>query len=219
MIEAIQAYAAEFYGESPTLDEIAKRLGLHTSTIFHRFGKWQGLLNSVGLKPVSSGRRYSDEKCFENIVALWTHYGRQPHFAELNQLPSTIGSKAYVLRWGGWRNALAAFIDYVNQQPQDSVDSQVEPPQEPGNQDETADVSALLPSFVQRSISLALRYKVLSRDRFRCTICGRSPAKDPDIELHVDHIIPWSKSGQNSPDNLRVLCFDCNLGKGTRIEP
>jgi len=134
VIEAIQAYAAEFSGKSPTVEEIAKRLEVDRSTILHKFGKWTDLLSSVGIKPVPLGRRYSDEKCFENIVALWTHYGRQPHFGELNQSPSTIGSKAYVLRWGGWRAALAAFVDYVNQQPQDSVDSQVEPPQKPENQ-------------------------------------------------------------------------------------
>jgi HNH endonuclease/Homing endonuclease associated repeat len=218
VIEAIQAYATEFSGESPTLDEIAKRLGFARDTILRKFGKWTDLLSSVAMKPVPLGRRYSDEECFENIVALWTHYGRQPHFIELNRPPSAVGSKANVLRWGGWRNALAAFIDYVNQQPRDLVESQVATPQKPEKQDETADVSALLPSFVPRSISLALRYKILSRDRFTCTICGRSPGKVQYIELHVDHIIPWSKGGQNSPDNLRVLCFDCNLGKGTRIE-
>jgi 5-methylcytosine-specific restriction endonuclease McrA len=63
-----------------------------------------------------------------------------------------------------------------------------------------------------------LRYKVLCRDRFRCQICGRSPAKDFGVEIHVDHIIPWSKGGTNTEQNLRVLCFDCNLGKGAKIE-
>jgi hypothetical protein len=49
---------------------------------------------------------------------LWTHYGRQPHFAETKRPPSTVGSKAYIIRWGGWRAALSAFIKYVNQEPQ-----------------------------------------------------------------------------------------------------
>ncbi|MBI3275668.1 MAG: HNH endonuclease [Methylocystis sp.] len=67
-------------------------------------------------------------------------------------------------------------------------------------------------------MGLALRYRVLCRDRFRCQICGRSPAKDIGVELHVDHIIPWSKGGQNTEENLRALCFDCNLGKGAKHE-
>lgn len=64
-----------------------------------------------------------------------------------------------------------------------------------------------------RNINLRLRYQVLKRDNFKCVICGRSPAKDPNIELHIDHIIPWSKGGETIIDNLRTLCSDCNLGK------
>lgn len=201
-----------------TARDIAKQLGIHEITIRRNFGNWATLPNDVEMKPTPTGRRFSDEECFENIVNLWTYYGRQPTSGDLNQLPSAVGYATYKRRWGGWRKALAAFIEYVNHQPRDSVESQVEPPQKLEDQDETEDVSALFPTFVPRSIGPALRYKILIRDHCRCTICGRSPAKDPNIELHVDHIIPWSKAGQNSPDNLRVLCFDCNLGKGTRIE-
>lgn len=218
LVEAIRAYTSEFPGRSVTVDEIATQLGIHRSTILHKFGKWADLLNGAGMKPVPSGRRYSDEECFENIVALWTRHGRQPHFAELNQPPSMVGSKAYVLRWGGWRAALAAFIDYINQQPQPSQDSPAERRGEPETRHDAVDPINSSQAFAPRSISLALRYKILSRDRFRCSICGRSPAKDPSVELHVDHIIPWSKSGTNSPDNLRALCFHCNLGKGAKIE-
>lgn len=64
-----------------------------------------------------------------------------------------------------------------------------------------------------RSISQRLRYKVLSRDNFKCCACGASPAKDPSVELHVDHIIPWSKGGETVLDNLQTLCSKCNIGK------
>ena len=64
-----------------------------------------------------------------------------------------------------------------------------------------------------RNINLRLRYKVLKRDNFKCVICGRSPAKNPDIELQVDHIIPYSKGGETVIENLRTLCSECNLGK------
>ena len=215
VLKEIQAYATEFGGQSPQLEAVAKRLGAGKQTINHKFGKWSDLLSAVGMKPVPLGRRYSDEECFENIVALWTHYGRQPKFSELNRHPSTVGSKAYVRRWGGWRRALGAFIEYVEQPTQDS---QSEVPATFGAQ--TASVIALqtLPDSVPRSINLALRYKVLCRDRFRCQICGRSPAKDISVELHVDHVTPWSKGGSNVEENLRTLCFDCNLGKGAKLE-
>ena len=57
-----------------------------------------------------------------------------------------------------------------------------------------------------------LRYDILRRDGFRCTICGRG--QEDGVKLHVDHIKPVSKGGRTTPDNLRTLCQDCNLGKG-----
>lgn len=53
----------------------------------------------------------------------------------------------------------------------------------------------------------------MNRDNFSCVLCGCSPAKDPMIELHIDHIIPWVKGGETTFDNLQTLCSKCNLGK------
>lgn len=65
----------------------------------------------------------------------------------------------------------------------------------------------------KREIGLQLRFKVFKRDKFKCCICGASPAKDPTVELHVDHIIPWSEGGETTLDNLQTLCSKCNIGK------
>ncbi len=65
-------------------------------------------------------------------------------------------------------------------------------------------------------MSDGLRYDILNRDSFRCQICG-STAKD-GVKLHVDHIIPVSKGGHTTPENLRTLCDRCNLGKSDKIE-
>jgi 5-methylcytosine-specific restriction endonuclease McrA len=54
---------------------------------------------------------------------------------------------------------------------------------------------------------------ILQRDNFTCKKCGRSPAKDQNIILHVDHIVPWSKEGETVVENLETLCKECNLGK------
>ena len=64
-----------------------------------------------------------------------------------------------------------------------------------------------------RAISDKLRYQVLKRDNFKCCACGASPANDPSVELHIDHIIPWSKGGESTLDNLQTLCSKCNIGK------
>lgn len=210
VLQSLRVFASENPGQSVTEQAIAKRLGLYRGAIARRFGKWETILAEVGLIPVPLGRRYTDEECFENILGLWTHYGRQPNFGELKQPPSDVGPKAYILRWGGWRAALSAFVKRVNEAI-DSGNDLVQPvPPRLDHRDNAAPAS--------RSISLALRYRVLARDKFRCVICGASPAKDGSVELHVDHIYPWSRGGQNVEDNLRALCFKCNLGKGVKLE-
>lgn len=65
----------------------------------------------------------------------------------------------------------------------------------------------------KRDISVKLRFDVFKRDNFKCCICGASPAKDPNIELHIDHVIPWSKGGETELENLQTLCSRCNIGK------
>lgn len=59
-----------------------------------------------------------------------------------------------------------------------------------------------------------VRYFVLRNTGGRCQCCG---AKASDgVSLHVDHIKPRSRYPELelSPDNLQVLCDDCNIGKG-----
>lgn len=58
---------------------------------------------------------------------------------------------------------------------------------------------------------LRLRFEVFRRDGFACQYCGRT-AKE-DIKLHIDHILPKSKGGSLSMDNLITACYECNEGK------
>lgn len=68
-----------------------------------------------------------------------------------------------------------------------------------------------------RKINNNLRYKIFKRDRYKCCYCGNSPAIDENIILHIDHIIPISKNGSNSEDNLQTLCSTCNLKKSNKL--
>ncbi len=45
-----------------------------------------------------------------------------------------------------------------------------------------------------------------------CAICGK-PFDQKD--MHGDHIIPWSKGGKTTYDNLQMLCVPCNLAKSS----
>jgi 5-methylcytosine-specific restriction endonuclease McrA len=57
-----------------------------------------------------------------------------------------------------------------------------------------------------------LKLEILHKYGACCMACG---ARSPSI-LHVDHIKPRSLYPhlQMHPDNLQVLCIDCNIGKG-----
>ncbi len=65
-----------------------------------------------------------------------------------------------------------------------------------------------------RYISPSVRVSVLHRDGNKCVFCGRTAKQ---IELEIDHIIPFSKGGSNDLSNLPTLCIDCNRGKGYRL--
>jgi len=66
----------------------------------------------------------------------------------------------------------------------------------------------------KRNINWRLRFIVMRRDNFKCKKCGRSPATDPTIILHVDHKKAWANSGETVLENLQTLCSKCNIGKG-----
>ena len=62
------------------------------------------------------------------------------------------------------------------------------------------------------------RMDVLRRDGFRCRVCGRRPADDVDIELHVHHIRPHGMGGLTEMDNLITLCHTCHIGLDPHLE-
>lgn len=185
------------------------------TVIRSRFGSWKKALEQAGLRVSSSGHRYTDDECFENLLNVWTKLGRGPKHDEMAGPLSAVGPKAYVLRWGTWNKAIHAFVERVNLDvgpgstaaPEISIESkkisaQVAKPKSP------EDV---------RAIRLGLRYNVLKRDNFRCVICGTSPATTLACKLHIDHIVPWSHGGKTVIENLRTLCEQCNPGKSDKV--
>jgi 5-methylcytosine-specific restriction endonuclease McrA len=55
------------------------------------------------------------------------------------------------------------------------------------------------------------RKNILRRDGHRCMYCGAS-----SISLTVDHIIPKSRGGEDSWENLVSACLRCNNRKGSQ---
>jgi hypothetical protein len=71
---------------------------------------------------------------------------------------------------------------------------------------------------LNRAPNPKLRMSVLKRDSCRCRICGRNPADDVDLELHVHHIRPWALGGRSMTSNLITLCHTCHRGLDPHFE-
>lgn len=193
-----------------------------------RFPTWNDALRQAGLNP--SKRRLdwllSDEDLLKEIERIWIQLGRQPTSSDIKAGISQYSLHAYTKHFGGWRGALQAFVKYINEE---------EPVTEYINEEEFAtevvvakkgvnEKSAVAYSQTDiprhrtpRDVNYRLRFKVMQRDNFKCCLCGASPAKDPTVELHVDHIFPWAKGGETIMENLQTLCSVCNWGKSDLV--
>ena len=58
-----------------------------------------------------------------------------------------------------------------------------------------------------------IRAKVYNRDGGRCQYCGRELTR---VEAQADHLIPKSRGGTKTLDNLVLCCEPCNQRKGSR---
>ena len=60
------------------------------------------------------------------------------------------------------------------------------------------------------------RRNIFIRDQHTCQYCGCQPAED---DLTIDHIIPRSRGGKTTWDNVVLACTRCNMAKGSRLPP
>ena len=214
LIQELRRVAVAIKSDTLTMDQFSRASDkANAAGIKKRFGSWKAALQRAGLTLSARGRRYSDDEYFDNILVLWTHYGRQPKYRELNEPPSSIPAGAYEAKFGGWRLALGAFIDRVNAD-RASRASDAEPPLLPP----ATSPSGLSPRPRTRKIPLGLRYDVLRRDNFKCVLCGASPAITPTCQLHIDHVVAFARGGTTEERNLRTLCSHCNVGKSDKFE-
>lgn len=64
-----------------------------------------------------------------------------------------------------------------------------------------------------------LRDSIKLRDGYACRYCAVSVAAEPHLLLEVDHIMPVSKGGLSTYDNLQTLCWRCNRSKSNKVPP
>lgn len=64
--------------------------------------------------------------------------------------------------------------------------------------------------FIPREVML----KVVRRDNHICQVCHKHV---PDNEIEFDHLIPFSKGGPTTVENIRLLCRTCNRKKSNAL--
>jgi len=157
----------------------------------------------------------SKEQLFAEMERIWNQIGHRPSRTEWESSNPLFSYGLYRHRFNGWSNACLEFIEYKMGKPIVLDSEQL------SNSQGSKRATQIRGSYrhrtpLVRDVPPSLKVKVLNRDRFRCVYCGRSPAKDIAVELHIDHIKPFSKGGKTTMENLQTLCQDCNLGKGDR---
>ena len=199
LIQDLQRVAKLLNKETVTIREFDEHGDFNSSTLIRRFRTWNKTLEKAGFG-ISNQLNITDEQLFQNILTLWEHFGRQPRRAELESEISKFSQYPYNRRFKNWSNSLQCFVQWANQE-----DLELK--------NDTPDSDSKNEKKTGRDPSLRLRFKVLKRDNFTCVQCGASPAKTQGVELHIDHIKPWSKGGETTLDNMQTLCIQCNLGK------
>ena len=199
LLEDLRNVASKLKKDSITHFEQNENGKYYSSTFVKRFGSWFKALEKAGLKKTMN-MNSTEEDLFKNLEEVWIKLGRQPNYGEMTSPLSKYHRGTYERRFGTWRKALTKFIDYIN------------------NEEKTQKTEELLikkptQNKTNRAINLRLRFIVMKRDNFKCKNCGKSPATDQKVILHIDHVSPYSKGGETIVENLQTLCSECNLGK------
>ncbi len=160
-------------------------------TIGARLGNWRRALLMAGIE---GGQRtnYTPRELIENLEAAWRLMGRAPSENTIG-VYGTIGPGAYRRVWGGVRTAVELFVRYKRGE---ITRRELMRPRRDGR---------------RKPLGAGVRWKILERDGHRCRACGRGSG---EVKLEVDHVVPVCAGGTDEEGNLRVLCWECNRGRG-----
>lgn len=203
MIADLKLVAENIRKNSVTMEEYNELGKYHPSTLTRKMGSWFEILKKANLESTRSPINIPDEELFKNLEEVWIKFGKQPSCKNTQKPFSKYSSDTYAYRFGSWRKALEKFVAYINNEENVSSEEAIKNFEiEPSTRHKTS-----------RTINWRLRFIVMRRDNFKCKNCGRSPATDPNIILHVDHIKAWANGGETVLENLQTLCSKCNIGK------
>jgi hypothetical protein len=194
-----------------TLRDIETHGRCSYEVIKQRFGGLRAALSTAGIGSEEFHRNVSDDDLPRELARVWdmvlTHEGRRPHRRDMAKYKARFSEGPYYRRWGSWIRACEAVLEW---EPKEGSEIRQEA--------NTSGASIHTESRRKRPIPLRIRYAILLRDRFTCQICGRSPSSTLGLQVDVDHIMSDKDGGTLDHSNLRCLCQDCNVGKGSYSE-
>ena len=112
--------------------------------------------------------------------------------------------QSFRVRFGSWLKAIHAFCENRDSAAIDENPSENQGVLAIGQEfldnapNTTITGQQLVVHRTSRKPSLRLEWKVKQGDNFRCRACGRSPATEVGIVLHVDHIVAWANGGETT---------------------
>lgn len=113
----------------------------------------------------------------------------------------------YPLSLWSWQDAIkAVFLDRVNIV--SFYDTKVHSPRADFRLPSVVSLKSYIPPSRNPAFT---RFNVFLRDKFACQYCGERD------ELTFDHVIPRSKGGQTTWENVVAACSPCNLAKGDKL--
>jgi hypothetical protein len=159
------------------LKKVAKNLGISkissrqydgnggkytADTLGVRFGSWNNALEKAGLTRVLK-HNPTEIELFKDIEKVWIKLGRQPVSRDFKRPLSEFSPSAYINKFGTFRNALEAFIEYINMGIETPI---VE------NIPEIVQKIEIIKHKTSRLPSERLKVQVLMRDGNKCRLCG-----------------------------------------------
>lgn len=210
LIDDIKRVAQEISPLKLTQKNYNEKGKYSTETISKYLGGWNKIKDELNLE--THCLNITKKELFENLEAVWITLGRAPGRRDMMKPLSGYSEGPYINRYGSWRKALEAFVEYINAGSEESLESE-----EDANHASVleGEKNATFRHKTKRDISERLKVLVLIRDGNKCKLCGVTVAGG---DIHFDHIKPWSKGGETVVENLQVLCAKHNLAKGDFYE-
>jgi hypothetical protein len=192
------------------------KFGCTSETVRLRFGSWRAGINALREELARTGQKLADRsrdripetELFAEMERIWRLVGQRPSKYQWEEHSPLYGYATYKSRFGGWLPACLSFIEYRMGRPEET-EQEIE-----SSASQVQQESPSKAPIVRETVTSRLRLQVLDRDGFTCVLCGRSPATERGVQLHIDHILPVSRGGRATYENLRTLCARCNLGRG-----